>query len=88
MFDARRTCRVIAAISQFGNITEKAWCHAGDQTGEQRADCWLKSRVSLPLLGTMWDAICCREKTRGVSAKVVTSLSTVTDSHPVLSGEW
>lgn len=36
--DARRTCCVIAAISQFGNIIEKVSCHAGDQTGEQRAD--------------------------------------------------
>lgn len=30
--DARRTCCVIAAISQFGNIIEKVSCHAGDQT--------------------------------------------------------
>lgn len=36
--DARRTCCVLAAISQFGNIIEKVSCHAVDKTGEQRAD--------------------------------------------------
>lgn len=46
-----------------------------------------KLRQSPPALKTMWDAICCSE-IRGVYAKVVTFLSTVTDFHPVFSGEW
>lgn len=45
-----------------------------------------KLRQSPPALKTMWDAICCSE-IRGVYAKVVTFLSTVTDFHPVFSGE-
>lgn len=36
--DARRTCCVRAATSQFGNIIEKVSCHAEDQTGERGAD--------------------------------------------------